>query len=170
MRNSLSGWRGKPPWKPSGRPLATPAMLPAKLGSEKADKSSVDRSTKHALADLPRRYLRIALTGTVPVFRRKWDQRFESAFLQRGVHCELAPHGSRCVTLMAEKEAWPIDIIASELSSARPSAAPLYRSRRHRYRKTSRARVEDVTVRRTLRVNPVLVNGQRGKRDEKSSN
>src|SRR5712671_5106523 len=26
MRNSLSGPRGKPPWKPSGRPLATPAM------------------------------------------------------------------------------------------------------------------------------------------------
>jgi hypothetical protein len=89
MRNSLSGWRGKPPWKPSGRPLATPAMLPAKLGSEKADKSSVDRSTKDALADLPRRYLRIALTGIVPVFRRKWDQRFESAFLQRRV-CKLS--------------------------------------------------------------------------------
>jgi len=69
------------------------------------------------------------------------------------------------VMLLAGEEAWPIDIIASELSSARPSAAPLYRSRRHRYRKTSRARVEDVTVRRTLRVNPVLVNGQRGKRD-----
>ena len=29
--------RGKP-WKPSGRPLATPAMPPAKLGSEKADR------------------------------------------------------------------------------------------------------------------------------------
>src|SRR5713101_6995694 len=38
MRNSLSGQRGKPPWKPSGRPLATPAMPPAKLGSEKADR------------------------------------------------------------------------------------------------------------------------------------
>src|SRR5437763_8125990 len=88
MRNSLSGWRGKPPWKPSGRPLATPAMLPAKLGSEKADKSSVDRSTKDALADLARRYLRIAPTSIVPVFRRKWDQRFESAFLQRRVRCE----------------------------------------------------------------------------------
>src|ERR1700758_2803236 len=74
------------------------------------------------------------------------------------------------VMLLAGKEAWPIDIIASELSSARPSAAPLYRSRRHRYRKTSRARVDDVTVRRTLRLNPVLVNGQRGKRDENSSN
>src|SRR5690348_10146960 len=55
MRNSLSGSRGKPPWKPSGRPLATPAMPPAKLGSEKADRSSVDRSTKDASADLPRR-------------------------------------------------------------------------------------------------------------------
>ena len=64
-------------------------MLPAKLGSEKADKSSVDRSTKDALADLPRRCLRIALTGIAPVFRRKWDQRFESAFLQRGVRNEL---------------------------------------------------------------------------------
>jgi hypothetical protein len=53
MRNSLSGSRGKPPWKPSGRPLATPAMPPAKLGSEKADRSSVDRSTKDAVADLP---------------------------------------------------------------------------------------------------------------------
>src|SRR5205085_8736028 len=31
--------------------LATPAMPPAKLGSEKADRSSVDRSTKDALAD-----------------------------------------------------------------------------------------------------------------------
>src|SRR2546423_11920358 len=91
MRNSLSKWRGKPPWKPSGRPLATPAMPPAKLGSEKADRSSVDRSTKDALADLPRRYLRIALTGIVPVFRRKWDQRFESAFLQRRVISELDP-------------------------------------------------------------------------------
>ena len=30
--------RGKPLWKPSGRPLATPAMPPAKLGSEKADR------------------------------------------------------------------------------------------------------------------------------------
>src|SRR5947199_3456235 len=88
MRNSLSGSRGKPPWKPSGRPLATPAMPPAKLGSEKADRSSVDRSTKDALADLPCRYLRIALTGIAPVFRRKWDQRFESAFLQRRVTCE----------------------------------------------------------------------------------
>jgi hypothetical protein len=30
-----------------------------------------------------RRYLLIALTGIAPVFMRKWDQRFESAFLQR---------------------------------------------------------------------------------------
>src|SRR5438132_7421822 len=28
----------KPPWKKSGKPLATPAVPPAKLGSEKADK------------------------------------------------------------------------------------------------------------------------------------
>jgi hypothetical protein len=68
-------------------------MLPAKLGSEKADKSSVDRSTKDALADLPRRYLRIALTGIVPVFRRKWDQRFESAFLQQPVCLSGEPRG-----------------------------------------------------------------------------
>jgi hypothetical protein len=38
MRNSLSGPRGKPPWKPSGRRLAMPAMRPAKLKSEKADR------------------------------------------------------------------------------------------------------------------------------------
>jgi hypothetical protein len=38
MRNSLSRQRGRPLWKPSGRPLATPAMPPAKLGSEKADR------------------------------------------------------------------------------------------------------------------------------------
>jgi S-(hydroxymethyl)glutathione dehydrogenase/alcohol dehydrogenase len=30
--------RGKPPWKPSGRRLAMPAMRPAKLKSEKADR------------------------------------------------------------------------------------------------------------------------------------
>ena len=35
--NSLSGPRGKPPWKKSGRPLATPAMLPVKLGNEKTN-------------------------------------------------------------------------------------------------------------------------------------
>jgi hypothetical protein len=51
MRNSLSRQHGKPPWKPSGRPLATPAMPPVKLGSEKADRSSVDRWTE----DAPRR-------------------------------------------------------------------------------------------------------------------
>src|SRR5271155_4307093 len=28
----------EPPWKKSGRPLATPDMLPAKLGNERADK------------------------------------------------------------------------------------------------------------------------------------
>jgi hypothetical protein len=45
MRNSLSRQRGKLPWKPSGRPLATPAMPPAKLGSEKADIGSpIDRA------------------------------------------------------------------------------------------------------------------------------
>ena len=38
MRNSLRGPREKPPWKPSGRPLATPVMPPGKLGSEKADR------------------------------------------------------------------------------------------------------------------------------------
>src|ERR1700730_14445486 len=38
MRNSLSGSRGKPPRKQNGKPLATPPMPPAKLGSEKADK------------------------------------------------------------------------------------------------------------------------------------
>jgi hypothetical protein len=38
MRNTLRGPRGKPPRKQSGKPLATPAMPPAKLGSEKADK------------------------------------------------------------------------------------------------------------------------------------
>ena len=37
-RNSLSGPRGRPPWKPSGRSLATPAMPPAKLRSERADR------------------------------------------------------------------------------------------------------------------------------------
>jgi multidrug efflux pump subunit AcrA (membrane-fusion protein) len=52
MRNSLSRQHGKPPWKPSGRPLATPAMPPVKLGSEKADRSSVDRWTEDAPADL----------------------------------------------------------------------------------------------------------------------
>jgi len=46
---------GKPPWKPSGRPHATPAMPPVKLGSEKADRSSVNRWTEDALAQLPRR-------------------------------------------------------------------------------------------------------------------
>src|SRR5438034_11099470 len=44
MRNSPSRPRGKPPWKLSGRPLATPGMPPAKLRSEKADRSSVDGS------------------------------------------------------------------------------------------------------------------------------
>ena len=53
MRNSLSRQRGKPPWKLSGRLLVTPAMPPAKLGSEKADRSSVDRWRKDALAHLP---------------------------------------------------------------------------------------------------------------------
>ena len=38
MRNSLSGPREKLPTKPSGRPLAMPAMPPAKLGSEKANR------------------------------------------------------------------------------------------------------------------------------------
>ena len=37
------------------------------------------------------------ITGIAPAFRRKWDQRFESAFLQRGVRNELlidaAPFG-----------------------------------------------------------------------------
>src|SRR6059058_3801101 len=37
MRNSLSGPRGKPLWKQSGKPLAMRAMPPAKPGSEKAD-------------------------------------------------------------------------------------------------------------------------------------
>src|SRR5271168_5265073 len=40
MRNSPSGRRGKPSSKQNGKPLATPAMPPAKLGSEKADKAS----------------------------------------------------------------------------------------------------------------------------------
>jgi hypothetical protein len=34
----------EPPWKKSGKPLAMPAMLPAKLANEKADKASVDRN------------------------------------------------------------------------------------------------------------------------------
>jgi hypothetical protein len=34
----------QPPWKKSGKPLAMPAMLPAKLANEKADKASVDRN------------------------------------------------------------------------------------------------------------------------------
>src|ERR1700680_2062136 len=38
MRTSLSGPRGKPPWKQSSKPLATSAMPTAKLGSERADK------------------------------------------------------------------------------------------------------------------------------------
>ena len=50
--NSLSGPRGKPPWKKSGKPLATPAMLHAKLGNEKADKASIDRWTKQNLSPL----------------------------------------------------------------------------------------------------------------------
>ena len=33
----------EPPWKKSGKPLATPATLPAKLGNEKADKASIGR-------------------------------------------------------------------------------------------------------------------------------
>jgi hypothetical protein len=41
MRKSPSRQRGKPPWKLNGRPLATHAMPPAKLGSEKADRSSI---------------------------------------------------------------------------------------------------------------------------------
>src|SRR5271170_3654413 len=45
MRNSPRGPRGKPPWKLNGRPLATPAMPPAKLGSEKADRASIDTRT-----------------------------------------------------------------------------------------------------------------------------
>jgi hypothetical protein len=44
MGNLLSGPRGKPPWKPSGRRLATPAMPPAKLKSEKADRVLFDLS------------------------------------------------------------------------------------------------------------------------------
>src|SRR5271169_6739461 len=40
MRNSPSGPRGKPTSKQSGKPLAAPAMPPAKLGSERADKAS----------------------------------------------------------------------------------------------------------------------------------
>src|SRR5271167_2500719 len=40
MRNSPSGPRGKPSSKQSGKPLAAPAMPPAKLGSERADKAS----------------------------------------------------------------------------------------------------------------------------------
>ena len=43
---------GKPPWKKSGKPLATPAMLHAKLGNEKADKASIDRWTKQNLSPL----------------------------------------------------------------------------------------------------------------------
>jgi hypothetical protein len=50
MRNSLSRQHRKPPWKPSGRPLATPAMPPAKLGSKKADRSSVDEWAEDALS------------------------------------------------------------------------------------------------------------------------
>ena len=38
MRNSLSRQRVKPPSKPSGRPLATPAMPLAKLEREEADR------------------------------------------------------------------------------------------------------------------------------------
>ena len=38
MQNSLSGPREKPPWKQRSKPRETPAMPPAKLGSEKADK------------------------------------------------------------------------------------------------------------------------------------
>ncbi len=53
MRNLLSRQRGKPPWKPSGRPFVMPAMPPAKLGSEKADRSSVDRWTEDCRPDLP---------------------------------------------------------------------------------------------------------------------
>src|SRR5947209_19062832 len=33
------------------------------------------------------------LYGSAQGAARKWDQRFESALLQRGVHCELARHG-----------------------------------------------------------------------------
>src|SRR5438105_6177961 len=32
---------------------------------------------------------------SLPARRPTWDHEFESDFLQRGVHCELAPHGSR---------------------------------------------------------------------------
>src|ERR1700719_1974505 len=53
MRNSLRGPRGKPPRKPSGRPLATPAMPPARLGSEKADRVIGDRWTKEGLTAIP---------------------------------------------------------------------------------------------------------------------
>jgi hypothetical protein len=49
MPNCLSGLRGKPPWKPSGRLLATPVMLPAKLGSEKADRVISDGWTDNGL-------------------------------------------------------------------------------------------------------------------------
>ena len=49
MRNSLSGLRRKPPWKLSGRLLATPVMLPAKLESEKADRVISDGWTDDGL-------------------------------------------------------------------------------------------------------------------------
>src|SRR5690242_20940030 len=39
--NTLSGPRGRPPRKQSGKPLATPAMPPAKLGSERQISSSI---------------------------------------------------------------------------------------------------------------------------------
>src|SRR6202043_4038507 len=53
MRNSPSRQRGKPPRKPSGRPLATPAMPPARLGSEKADRVIGDRWTEEGLTAIP---------------------------------------------------------------------------------------------------------------------
>jgi hypothetical protein len=47
-RNSLSGSRGKPPREQSSKPLATPAMPPAELGSEKADKLTIAKMVHSA--------------------------------------------------------------------------------------------------------------------------
>jgi hypothetical protein len=95
MPNLLSRQREKPPWKLNGRPLATHAMLPAKLGSEKADRSAVDRVDKWMpLTDLPRRITRDESQATVGLLdtRRRGRPIEPKNLYDRHCHA-VSPHG-----------------------------------------------------------------------------
>src|SRR5438552_17578813 len=68
------------------------------LGRGGAEAEIVNAHLSLGLEIIPivhRNYDGWTIRWSLPARRPTWDHEFESDFLQRRVHCELAPHGSR---------------------------------------------------------------------------